>query len=344
MAARVLVGLSGGVDSAVSAYLAQQQGFAVHGLYLQMLPGSAAEADWQGAQRVAKHLQIPLHFQDCCAAFDEDIVLPFCTAYNAGRTPNPCIRCNLRIKFALLNRWRQYLDCASMVTGHYARVQRQGDLFKVLRGRDRQKDQSYFLFPLGQAMLAHLWLPLGDMDKSQVRRLAHHSHMPVARRSESQDICFVPDDNYAQVVAARQPEQIVPGPIRHISGRVLGEHGGIYRFTIGQRRGLGLSWSEPLYVVALEASSATLWVGERPCLYQQTAQVADVCFPWGAPAPGRLVSCQLRYQQRPLPVRLWPLGQQRWRLRFRQPQAGVTPGQAAVFYQGQTVLGGGWLL
>ncbi len=350
----ILVAMSGGVDSSLAAALLVEQGYAVAGVTLRLL-WPCAEGDTEaasccsrealeGARRVCQLLGIPHHALDLSGEFAAAVVEPFIQAYAAGRTPNPCLECNRHVKFDRLLRWARAEGFARLATGHYARIARGGEdaaPYHLLRGLDRRKDQSYVLSMLGQEQLAHLLFPLGGMTKAAVRREAARRGLPTAGRPESQEICFVPGNDYRRFLSRHVPG--TPGPIRDLSGKVLGAHRGLHRYTVGQHKGLGLSGRpEALYVVALDAAENAVVVGPEEALLRPTLEAVEVTFTSGEwPAGPLRVEAQVRYRAPAAPATLWPLEPGRVRLEFDVPQRAIAPGQAAVFYEGEEVLGGG---
>jgi tRNA-specific 2-thiouridylase len=292
---------------------------------------------------VAAGLDIPLHLVDLRRAFRDEVVRPFCRAYVAGRTPNPCVWCNHAFKFRRLLQTAQDLGADALATGHYARIVRADGRYLLAKGRHRHKDQSYFLFTLSQQQLARVRFPLGDMDKEQVRAHAVRLGLHVADKGESQDICFIPDGDYVGFLERERGRTGPGGPIVHVSGQVLGHHEGTYRYTVGQRRGLGIAWPEPLYVVRIDASRQQVVVGEKACLDVTSLVVTDSHWMIAVPQEPLQARCRIRYRHHEAPALLTPLADGRTEVRFEQPQQGVTPGQAAVFYDQDRVIGGGWI-
>ena len=354
---RVVVAMSGGVDSSVTAALLAEQGHEVIGLTMQIWDYSTFTADHgetfgtccslddvYDARKVAAALGIPFYVVNFEKDFQRQVIDRFCDDYFAGRTPNPCVLCNQRLKFELLLRRARELEADWLATGHYARVVEQDGRYTLAKGLDSAKDQSYFLFTLDQAQMQRVRFPLGELTKEEVRAHAGRFALPVAQKAESQDICFVPDGDYVRFLEEERGAGQLNGEIVHVaSGKVLGRHLGTYRYTIGQRRGLGIAWPEPLFVVGIDAESRRVLVGEREHLALPGLEVHEVV--WGdvpPTAPFR-AACRIRYRHREVPALIEPLAGGRARVSFDTPQQGVTPGQAAVFYRDDTVLGGGWI-
>ncbi|HSM01400.1 MAG TPA: tRNA 2-thiouridine(34) synthase MnmA [Acidimicrobiia bacterium] len=349
---RVLVAMSGGVDSSVAAAAMVEQGHDVIGVTLKQwegpdgrLPtsGCCTVADAEDARRVASRLGIPYYVLDYTEQFGRDVVARFGEGYLAGRTPNPCIECNRRVRFgALLDRVED-LGCDVLVTGHHARVDHVDGRFRLLVGKDGTKDQSYVLHMLGQAELARTMLPIGEMTKDAVRAEADRLGLRTATKPDSQDLCFVQGD-YRQFLREHFPETARPGEIVDADGSVLGSHDGVSGFTVGQRRGLGVSLGEPRYVVGVDAGTSTVTLGRREDLAVDGCRVEEVSFVGGVtPSDGLAVDVKVRYRSHPAPGSLHPDGDA-WQVRFDRPQEGVAPGQAAVFYLGDEVLGGGTIV
>ena len=349
MARRVFAAMSGGVDSAAAALLLLQAGCDVTGVTLRLhgfrdrpgLCGSADEIDT--ARSVAAALGIPHVVLDLSERFRERVMDRFVSEYVRGRTPNPCVDCNREIKFGALLDWALDQGADAMATGHYARVRFDGALgrWQLLRGADRRKDQTYFLYQLTQHQLSHLLLPAGDYEKPALRALAAAHGLSNAQRADSQDICFVPDGDYVSFLR-QQGAELVPGDFVDEAGRVLGRHKGLPCYTLGQRKGLGVSAGAPLYVLAKDPARNAVVLGADSALY--TSELTAERVNWlSIPAPdGPLsVTARTRYSQREAAAHVEPLPGGRARVVFRDPQRAVTPGQAVVFYDGDLVLGGG---
>ena len=349
---RVLVALSGGVDSAVAAALLVEQGYQVVGAMLRLWaePGSGdvcanrccTPEAVDRARRVADRLDIPFYLINAETPFEAQVVDYFVAEYAAGRTPNPCVPCNRTIRFGLLLERALAVGAEAMATGHYARVRYVEESYQLVRGLDSHKDQSYFLHVLTQEQLAHVLFPVGELTKNQVRAIARQQALSVAEQPESQDLCFLADGDYRRFLARRIPRAFRPGPIRDTSGRVLGQHLGLPSYTIGQRKRLGLTAPEPLYVLAIEPDENTLVVGTAKELGQSGCLVAKMHYVSGkAPVAAFRATAQIRYRARASLVTVTPLPGEMAQVRFTSPQRDITPGQFLVLYDGEVVLGGG---
>ena len=351
---RVVVAMSGGVDSSCTAALLVEAGYEVVGITLQLYDHGAAIGrkgaccagqDIHDARRVAERLDIPHYVLDFEARFREQVIEDFAESYASGRTPIPCVRCNQRVKFRDLLEIARDLGADALATGHYVRRLASGVGVELHCAADPRRDQSYFLFATTRAQLSFLRFPLGGLEKDETRALAARFGLPVAGKPDSQDICFVPQGGYARVVERLRPDAAEPGEILHVDGRVLGRHEGVMHFTVGQRRGLAVATGERLYVVRLEPARRRVIVGPKEALASAAAELSGVN--WlgdeALPAGGIEVMVKHRAQEPPVRARVSGTGDGDARVAFAEPQAGVAPGQACVFYRATRVLGGGWI-
>jgi tRNA-specific 2-thiouridylase len=354
--ARVVVAMSGGVDSSAVAALLHEAGYDVVGVTLQLYDHGAATGrkgaccagqDIRDARDVAARLGIPHYVLDYETRFRDAVIADFADSYARGETPVPCIQCNRSVKFRDLLGVARDLGAAALATGHYARRVGGAQGAALHRGADPARDQSYFLFATTQAQLDFLRFPLGDLPKDETRRHAARLGLTVADKPDSQDICFVPDGNYARLVEKLRPEAIRPGEIVDMSGRVLGRHDGTINYTVGQRRGLGIGGvAEPLYVVAVDAVAARVVVGPRAALARSELEATGFNWLGGGAAPAHVpdVAVRIRSSAAPTPATLsLSPDATRARIAFATPEHGVAAGQAAVVYRGARVLGGGWI-
>ena len=350
---RVIVGMSGGVDSSVAAALLQRQGYDVIGVTLVLAPEAKTSQDDESpcsieaarsAQAVCSRLGVPWREVERRDLFRQEVVSPFCEEYARGRTPNPCVICNRRVKFPVLLETARSLGAELIATGHYARITRHDERFVLRRGLDEVKDQSYTLFNLDPAILPSVLMPLGAMRKSEVRRMAATLGLDVHDRPASQDACFVPENRYGDLLRRHTDIQPVPGPIYDTEGNLLGEHRGIQFYTVGQRRGLGISAPEPLYVVEINAGRNALIVGTEGLL--ETDALMAAAPSWisiDPPSKPFEAHVKIRYNHAGTMGRVTPLDENMVRVDFHEPVRAITPGQACVFYDGDLVLGGAWI-
>jgi tRNA-specific 2-thiouridylase len=356
---RIVVGMSGGVDSSLSASLLKEQGHEVVGITMQLWPCAEADGGFTredaccspnetiDARSVAQTAGIKHYVVDMQDEFRRGVVDGFLSSYAEGQTPNPCVRCNEKVKFGALWEHAKRLGAHQVATGHYARVEKVFDRFVLRAAVDRSKDQTYFLFSLTQEQLAHALFPVGALTKEEVRSESRRRALATADKHESQDICFIGKGGISQFLRKEIPFAFVPGAIRHQDGTPLGEHTGLAAFTIGQRKGLGIAWHEPLYVVALERVSNTVVLGPRSALDVSELHLRDCTWHLGdLPAQGLACRVRPRYRSPPLPAVILPGDDARSAVvRFSSPQARANAGQACVAYddRDELCLGGGWV-
>ncbi|MGH9968152.1 MAG: tRNA 2-thiouridine(34) synthase MnmA [Pyrinomonadaceae bacterium] len=366
---KIAVAMSGGVDSSAAAAILKEQGHELVGFSMQLwnqrrggstdengdpLPSRCCSLDdVYDARGVAEELGFPFYVLNLEREFEHDVVQPFVASYLAGETPIPCVSCNSRLKFASLDRLAASLGCEKVATGHYARVEFDEALnrYRLFRGRNLQKDQSYFLWELTQDQLSRSMFPLGEMSKPEVRDVAREHHLAVAEKAESQEICFVPDGNYAGFIdryleaedsAGRLPGD---GEIVDPQGKIIGTHTGIHRYTIGQRRGIGIANERPLYVISIDAPNSRLVVGASDDLLSREFTAAGVNWIAGENVTTAIrANVRVRYRHAEAPATIRPLASGRAHIVFDDAQRAITPGQATVFYDKDEVIGGGWIV
>jgi len=369
---KLAVAMSGGVDSSAAAAILKEQGHDLVGFTMQLwnqrrgisldengdpLPSRCCSLDdVYDARRVAEELGFPFYVLNLEREFERDVVQPFVDGYLAGETPIPCVSCNSRLKFASLDQLARSLGCEKVATGHYARVEYDdaANRYRLLRGHNLEKDQSYFLWELTQDQLSRSMFPLGEMSKPEVREVAREHSLAVAEKSESQEICFVPDGNYAGFIdryleaTGSADRKLGTGEIVAADGAVVGHHAGIHRYTVGQRRGIGIAGPDPLYVISINAPKNQVVVGSQEDLLSGEFIAAGVN--WIAfDKPGSPVRAEVRvrYRHTPAAATITPIAHDkdgRVRVNFDEPQRAITPGQATVFYRGDEVVGGGWIV
>ena len=366
---KIAVAMSGGVDSSAAAAILKEQGHELIGFTMQLwnqrrgisvdengepLPSRCCSLDdVYDARRVAEGLDFPFYVLNLEREFERDVVQPFVASYLNGETPIPCVACNSRLKFASLDRLAASLGCEKVATGHYARVEFDGDSnrYRLQRGRDSQKDQSYFLWELTQDQLSRSLFPLGEMSKPEAREAARRNELAVAEKAESQEICFVPDGDYAgfidRYLESEEQSDRLPGTggIVSPSGAVIGEHAGVHHYTIGQRRGLGIADAQPLYVIGVDAAKNQIVAGRQEELLSDEFTAAGVN--WIAldnPTEPLRAEVRVRYRHTAAPATITPLDDHRARIKFDESQRAISPGQATVFYRSDEVVGGGWIV
>lgn len=354
MKKNAIIAMSGGVDSSVAAFLVQSQGYDCMGVTMKLFNnediGEKKEktccslSDVEDARSVANKLGIPYYVFNFSSCFQENVIDRFIAAYNQGKTPNPCIDCNRYLKFEKLFLRAKELDYEFIATGHYAQIDydKASGRYLLKKSIDEEKDQSYFLYTLTQSQLSRLLLPLGGMKKSQIRKIAQEQGFVNATKHDSQDICFVPDGKYAEFIQQYTGTPSKTGEFKDSSGKVLGTHKGIIHYTIGQRKKLGLSVGKPIYVTALDPKENVVYVGDETELFSKSLKVDSVNWiPFSSLSDSKKVLVKIRSTQKAQPAIIHPLNEKEVLVEFLNPQRAITPGQAAVFYEGDIVVGGG---
>lgn len=360
---KIAVLLSGGVDSLVSAHLLKDQGYPVFGIHFYTgyeipihdetsiastrdaaNPFNARDNAEKTATKLEHQLQIPVHVLDIGKMFKRTVVDYFTDLYQLGRTPNPCMVCNPQIKFGICLSWAKDTGATHMATGHYARlIPDDGGIMRLYRGRDRNKDQSYFLARLKPDVLNQSMLPLGDFNKKDTLALAKKFNLQPVAPQESQDICFISHGSYGEFLTQQPGFKSQPGPIMNTQGKVVGRHQGLHQYTIGQRRGINIPAAEPYYVIRIDAKQNRLIIGFKKETYSKSCRVKDINWLHGPPKHGIQLATRIRYRHTATTSTVTPQGEHDALVQFKTPQSAITPGQAAVFYHGDEVLGGGWI-
>jgi len=351
MKQKIVVGISGGVDSSVAALLLAEQGYDVECIFMKNWEDQDEEIctsanDYNDALQVCNILGLPIHSVNFSKEYWDKVFSYFLSEYEAGRTPNPDVLCNREIKFKAFLNYAMKLGINKIATGHYAKIDSKNSEYRLLKGKDKNKDQSYFLFATTPDQLEFLRFPLGELTKEETRKLAERYELPVAAKPDSQDICFVPQGRYSDVVLKRRPDAAQVGDIVDIHGNVLGQHKGVIHYTVGQRRGLNLdSAGEALYVLKIEPNSKKLIVGPKEALKTKLITLSDVNWLGDKILVGKTIECEVkvRSMRPPVAAALKMLEKSKAEVELAVSEIGVSPGQACVFYEGDRVLGGGWI-
>jgi len=343
---KIAAAMSGGVDSSIAAVLLKQAGHEVIGITMQLTDTAEQPTTVADARQTAQKLGIPHHVIDLRDVFEQTIITVFCREYSLGRTPNPCVLCNREIKFGVLWEKAKELGADFLATGHYARIEKtRGGKFLLKKGKDKHKDQSYFLCRLTQEQLSRTLFPVGSLTKASVKQMAQKMGIPAATRPESQEICFVSDDDHASFLREHIPEQIKPGPILNREGETVGQHQGIMFYTVGQRKGLNVTSPVPLYVTDIDPINNAVVVGTKKDTYSSELVADNLNWITGAmPEKPFRVKARIRYRHPEAAAIVSPLDANSVHVKFAKPQMAITPGQTVVFYDGDTVIGGGRII
>lgn len=349
---KVMIAMSGGVDSSVAAALLKEKGYEVIGGTMHIFPDYEELTDREDhccsysalrdAKRVAQKLDIPHFVFNLKDEFQEKVIDYFVDEYSRARTPNPCVMCNKKIKFDALLRKAREIGCEYIATGHYSKIEKNNGRYLLKKGRDQSKDQSYMLYVLNQEQLSRTLFPLGDFTKEEIRQKAKELGFEIHNKAESQEICFVPDDDYVRFLDKNYPEISQPGPILDSEGNKVGTHAGISNYTIGQRRGLGVALGYPAYVVELDPENNAVILGKDQAVFSKALIAEDINIIPFSSLDGKMeVAAQIRYNSYPVPAVIENIGEDKIKVEFKEPQRAVTPGQSVVFYLDDLVLGGG---
>ncbi len=353
MKEKIMIGMSGGVDSSVAALMLKNAGYEVAGVTMILKPLDILTAEErvllykeaEDAAAVCEKLGIPHFTPDFSEDFRKHVINDFSSEYFAGRTPNPCVRCNQNLKFGRMLDFALEMGYDKIATGHYSRIEKREDGRYLLLKADSRKDQSYFLYGFTQHQMAHTLLPLNRLEKDEARKLAEEHGLPVAHKPDSQEICFIRDKDYVRFLETYCGGKSVPGDFVDLEGNVIGQHRGIYNYTIGQRKGLGVTFGEPRYVTAINGKNNTVTLGPEGSQYRDSLIAGDMNFiPFDELNEPLRVTAKVRFQAKPSEALVTPLGDGRFEVKFTEAQRSVTPGQAVVFYDGDIVIGGGTIV